>query len=287
MSMAPQQWRGRSTNGWPTWIGLSLALIVVPAAPIVALLGWLLSWGGTIVTVAVVVTVLVWGLLATAWVLVKRDDAHAATTVDDEISALPNLARTHGLHYAALSPGLAETLKSADEFVRASRATQVISGSVGGRPTAITWWERRIVHVGMTGLHLVIALPASVPKIRAAPVLANEFAPGLHRERIRFEDADFNGRYDVISYDHSPAAARYAADMFSQRAIGWLLTVEPFAFEIDGALLHCDGSDTLRVSGYAEMLERATVLAHLLDSIPAFVWSRYGRPAAAPAGLAL
>ncbi|HEX3812666.1 MAG TPA: hypothetical protein VHX59_07465 [Mycobacteriales bacterium] len=283
---APQsRWQSAGT-GWANMLLVSAVGIACVVAPIVLILALAFGWGSVTVLVAAVVTVLVWGgialLLGPVYRRVNRKQTAAVPT---EIEKLPELAQRYGLSYVEHSDALTPTLGR--RWTSQGHCRHVLSGLIGGHPTAICWYERTEAGTELANLVLVMELPVAMPKLEVEAKMATLVAPGLHRRLpVQFEDNDFNDRYAVLPDDSSAESQRYAVDLISQRGIDWLLSVQPFDFDIQGPLLAVDGSAVLAEDEVQTLLDRAVILGHLVDAVPEFAWEQYGSPAQPLAGLA-
>jgi len=280
----PQKRWQSAGSGWFNTVEVAVVAIAGLLAPIVLILALVLGWGTLTLIVSAAVTVVVWGGAALLLGPVYRRAARKQQAqVPTEVAKLPELAARYGLTYAERSDALALTI-GRHAAARGS-CTYVLSGRIGGRPAAVCWYERTRAGTDLASLMLVVELPAVMPELSVESKTATQVAPGSHRLQVQFEDDDFNNRYLVAPADHSPESQRYAVDLISQRAIDWLLSVEPFWFTIDGQLVVAEGSSVLDADDVQQLLDRAIVLAHVVDAVPEFAWKQYGKPAQALSGL--
>lgn len=272
MTKPPPRWKAENTG----WFSTSLALVVgvlAVIAPVVAIIGAVLGWGLAALLVPIALTVIVWGGFAVLLGPVyRRVDREQVAQRDSEIGKLPGLAAQYGLTYAETNATLPRTL--ARHALTAATCSHVISGRLGGQSMAVCWYGTG----ELQRLVLVMLLPAAMPKLDVEAKMATTLAPGLHRDRVQFEDDAFDNRYNVFPADHTPESAKYAVDLISQSAIDWLLSVEPFSFSVKGELLWVDGSPVLAADEVKRLLEEAKVLAHMVRGVPDFVWHEYGSP---------
>jgi hypothetical protein len=272
MTKPPPRWKSTDTG----WLNTSLVLAVgalAVIAPIIAIVAAISGWGIVALLVPIVVTVIIWGgfaiLLGPVY---RRVDRSQVAQRGSEIAKLPALATQYGLTYAATDDELPRTL--ARHAPTTATCSHVLSGRLGGQSMAVCWYDND----ELQRLVLAMLLPAAMPKLDVEAKMATTVAPGMHRERVQFEDDAFDNRYNVFPADHSPESAKYAVDLISQPAIDWLLSVEPFSFSIKGELLWVDGSPVLAADEVKRLLDEATVLAHLVGGVPDFVWHEYGSP---------
>ena len=272
MTKPPPRWKSKSTGWRDTSLILAVAALAV-IAPIVAIVGAIAGWGIVALLAPIVLTVIVWGgLTILLGPVYRRVDRQQNAEQQSEIAKLPGIAAQYGLTYAETDDELPHTL--ARHAPTTATCTHVISGRIGGQSTAVCWYESG----ELKRLVLAMLLPAAMPNLDVEAKMATTVAPGIHRERVQFEDDAFDNRYNVFPADHSPEAAKYAVDLISQPAIDWLLSVEPFSFSIKGELLWVDGSSVLAADEVKRLLDEAGVLAHIVRGVPDFVWHEYGSP---------
>jgi hypothetical protein len=253
-------------------------------APILLIVALALSWGGAALIGFGAVTVVIWAGIP-LWLTVAGGRAERKFSAREpaEIAKLPALAARRGLSYVESNADLAGTL---DRFWHSSgQAEHVISGRIGDHPVAACWYERTRAGTRLRSLMLLLGLPASMPALQVQPTLGRELTPGLRREKVHFEDEQFNDRYVVIPADRSPESRRYAVDMISQRAIDALLPLEPFFFDIDHEVIRVEGSSVLAEDEMDALLDRAIALTQLITAVPEFAWKQYGSPATSLPGL--
>jgi hypothetical protein len=268
----PPRWKSKSTGWRDTSLILLVAALAV-IAPIVAIVGAIAGWGIVALLAPIILTVIVWGGLAILLGPVyRRVDSQQNAEQQSQLAKLPGIAAQYGLTYAETDDELPHTL--ARHAPTTATCTHVISGRIGGQSTAVCWCESG----ELKRLVLAMLLPAAMPNLDVEAKMATTVAPGMHRERVQFEDDAFDNRYNVFPADHSPESAKYAVDLISQPAIDWLLSVEPFSFSIKGELLWVDGSSVLAADEVKRLLDEAGVLAHIVRGVPDFVWHEYGSP---------
>jgi hypothetical protein len=268
----PPRWKSKNSGWRDTSIVIAVGALAV-IAPLVAIIGAISGWGIVVLLVPIVLTVIIWaGFAVLLGPVYRRVNRQQIAQRANEIGKLPALAAEYGLTYAETDDELPHTL--ARHAATSATCTYVLSGRIGGQSMAVCWYDTGELK------HLVLAmlLPAAMPTLDVTATMATTVAPGIHRERVQFEDDAFDNRYTVIPADHSPESAKYAVDLISQPAIDWLLSVEPFSFSIKGELLWVEGSPDLAADEVQRLLDEAKVLAHLVSGVPDFVWREYGSP---------
>lgn len=154
-------------------------------------------------------------------------------------------------------------------------AYDVAIGSHQGLPSAALTYafttgtgdNRSRTVLGVTSL----MLPAALPPITVTPEsLVGEIAPGIVGAGIDVESETFNRRYRVRT-----RYPKYASDVLPPRTIEALLTVEPFAWRIDGCDIVAWGPP---MNDMASVLARLDVLSTIARNIPQFVWKDVARP---------
>ncbi|HVX46029.1 MAG TPA: hypothetical protein VHC49_19220 [Mycobacteriales bacterium] len=257
--------------------GTCLVTTLLLLSPIVCIVLWLTpvpNWVRIPVTVIAGITVafLIWGL----W---PDKDAEP-----DEEKALPGVrefAAQHGFTYAETLPDPAEqwgwTVGSAISDLEAFRA---ISGTLHDLPVTIFRFRSHRLH-NVEGLAVAITLPHALPYLSVAiPTTTGDVAPGTHGQRIQFEDRQFNERYTVRSFDHSPEAARYAYAIVNPRAIELMNSRERFYWDLQGSsMILQDLNKRWTADNPADYLALATVMAQIVQTFPAFVWSEFAAKA--------
>ena len=120
-----------------------------------------------------------------------------------------------------------------------------------------------------------LGLRAPLPSLELTPESVLTRAAGLlGADDIELESEDFNRRYRVRARD-----PKFAYDVLNPRTMTALLARRPLHLRISGADALCWENGRLQP---AELLERLSTLALLVDGIPSFVWSDHS-PGGAPA----
>lgn len=162
------------------------------------------------------------------------------------------------------------------EQVPGRRAAHVIRGEISGRPFVAFDYSspqnsgqgikvRRRLRVG------VVPLGTTMPSLVVRPegVVAS-IAPGLARLDADVENEDFNRRFRVEVGGTDVAGRRYAVDVLNPRTLEWLLSTEPFGWQIEGTDLV--GWWPLG-AGPERDLARVTTLVAVAEGIPSY-WLR-------------
>ena len=162
---------------------------------------------------------------------------------------------------------------------RGARAVDAITGTTAGGRGFVSFQYEYVVSTGKSSYTvyfwiIALRLPVVLPELHLSNEnIATRIAEAFGGQDIKLESDDFNKAYRVQSSDQ---AAAYA--VLHPRMMEWLLgpgrALSPW--RITGADLVAYRSGKPR---YDDLLPRLNLLDTLLDQVPRYLWSDYGRGA--------
>lgn len=253
--------------------GSCLAATLLLLSPVICIVLWLTPvpiWIPIPVTIIAAATVafLIWGL----W-----PDKSAEPDEQAALAAVQEFAVQHGWTYSDTMPDPAEQWGwQAGAAVSDLQAFWAISGTLHGHPATIFRFRSHRLH-NVEGIAVAITLPHALPRLTVGiPTTTGDVAPGTQEQRILFEDRQFNDRYTVRSFDHTPEATRYAYAIVNPRAMQLMTSRERFYWELSGsAMILRDLGRRWSADNPQSYLDLATVMAQIVETFPAFVWSEF------------
>lgn len=158
------------------------------------------------------------------------------------------------------------------------RAKNVVTGEVKGRPMVAfdyTYKTESRDSEGRTSTtthaYAVYALgmPCALPELQLAPEgVFGRLGTALGMQDIELESEDFNRKYRVRC-----PVPKVATDVLTPRTMELLLHVPTMRLRFAGSDVLCWEGGCVNA---AEIVNRTTVMANILDGVPAFVWKDYG-----------
>lgn len=254
-------------------LGSCLTVTLLLLSPVISIVLWLLPvpiWIPIPVTVIAAATIafLIWGL----W-----PDKDAAPKEQDALASVRGFAVKHGWTFSEALPDPAEQWGwRVGSAISDLQAFSAISGTIGTRPATIFRFRSHRLH-NVEGIAVAITLPSPLPRLAVTlPTTTGDVAPGTHTQRIVFEDRQFNDRYTVESFDHTPEAQRYAYAIVNPRAMQLMTSRERFFWELNGsAMILRDLGKHWSSQNPPDYLALAELMAQIVDTFPAFVWSEF------------
>ena len=223
--------------------------------------------------VVVVIVAAVLALFVTlAVVAYKRDQAR--------LRSIQSLCLSKGWQFRALDPYDLPARWPGTPFDTGydRRAKNVVTGEVKGRPMIAFDYtyktdsrdsEGRTSTTTHTFAIYGLGMPCALPELQLAPEgVFGRLGTALGMQDIELESEDFNRRYRVRCPD-----PKLATDVLTPRTMELLLSVPKMRLRFAGSDLLCLDGGCVNA---AEILNRTTVMATLLDGVPAFVWKDYG-----------
>ena len=256
-------------------LGSCLTVTLLLLSPVISIVLWLSPvpiWIPIPVTVIAAATVafLVWGL----W-----PDKDGAPKEQQALASVREFAAHHGWTYSETLPDPAEQWGwKVAAAISDLQAFTGISGTFGTHPATIFRFRSHRLH-NVEGIAVVITLPRALPWLAVSiPTTTGDVAPGANAQRIVFEDRRFNERYTVASFDHTPEAQRYAYSIVNPRAMELMTSRERFFWTINGsAMILQDLNARWSDQNPPEYFALAELMAKIVDTFPAFVWSEYAK----------
>lgn len=158
------------------------------------------------------------------------------------------------------------------------RAKNVVTGEVNGRPMIAFDYSYKTESRDSEGrtsttTHpyaiYALGMPCALPELELAPEgVFGRLGTALGMQDIELESEDFNRKYRVRCPD-----AKLATDVLTPRTMELLLHVPKMRLRFAGGDVVCFEGGCINA---AEILNRTTVMANILDGVPAFVWKDYG-----------
>lgn len=158
------------------------------------------------------------------------------------------------------------------------RANNVVTGEVKGRPMIAFDYTYKTDSTDSDGdrsttTHHVavyaLGMPCVLPELQLAPEsVFGRLGTALGMQDIELESEDFNRKYRVRCPD-----PKLATDILTPRTMEMLIAAPKMRVRFVGGDVVCFENGNISA---AEIINRTTVLANVLDGVPAFVWKDYG-----------
>jgi hypothetical protein len=158
------------------------------------------------------------------------------------------------------------------------RAKNVVTGEVKGRPMIAFDYSYKTDSTDSKGNRTTsthpfaiyaLGMPCALPELHLAPEsVFGRLGTALGVQDIELESEDFNRKYRVRCPD-----PKLATDVLTPRTMEMLIAAPKMRFRFAGSDVVCFEGGCISA---AEIINRTTALANVLDGVPAFVWKDYG-----------
>lgn len=196
------------------------------------------------------------------------------------LAAIQSLCLSNGWQYHAGDPYNLPSRWPGSPFDAgyARRASNVVTGEVKGRPMIAFDYQYKTDSTDSEGRRTTtthnfavyaLGMPCALPEVQLVPEsVFGRLGTALGMQDIELESEDFNRKYRVRCPN-----PKLATDILTPRTMEMLIAAPKMRFRFSGSDVVCFDSGCISA---VEIINRTTVLANVLDGVPAFVWKDYG-----------
>ena len=196
------------------------------------------------------------------------------------LAAIQSLCLSNGWQYAARDPfGLPQRWHGTPFDAGYDRHAQnVVTGEVKGRPMVAFDYSYKTDSTDSEGKRTTtthnfgiyaLGMPCALPELHLGPEgVFSRIGKAIGMQDIELESEEFNRRYRVRCPN-----PKLATDVLTPRTMEMLIHAPKMRFRFVGSDVLCYEGGCISA---AEIINRTTVLANVLDGVPAFVWKDYG-----------
>lgn len=196
------------------------------------------------------------------------------------LAAIQSLCLSNGWQFSVRDPfGMAHRWQGTPFNAGYDRRAQnVVTGEVKGRPMIAFDYSYKTDSTDSQGRRTTtthnfaiyaLGMPCALPELHLGPegVFAR-IGKVMGMQDIELESEEFNRRYRVRCPN-----PKLATDVLTPRTMEMLIHAPKMKFRFVGSDVVCYEGGCISA---AEIINRTTVLANVLDGVPAFVWKDYG-----------
>lgn len=196
------------------------------------------------------------------------------------LAAIQSLCLSNGWQFLAGDPFNLPGRWSGSPFDQGydRRAKNVVTGEVKGRPMIAFDYSYKTDSTDSKGNRTTsthpfaiyaLGMPCALPEVQLVPEsVFGRLGTALGMQDIELESEDFNRKYRVRCSN-----PKLATDILTPRTMEMLIAAPKMRFRFAGSDVVCFEGGCISA---AEIINRTTALANVLDGVPAFVWKDYG-----------